>query len=199
MGERTAMKNESEKRLAVIFPGIGYHKDKPLLYYAAKLLQGMGYEVINIIFSDMPGKIKGDKVMIKKAAGIASLQAEEQLAEINFAKYDKVIFVGKSIGTVALAKYVYEHKINAKQVWYTPLEETFSYNQHEVIAFIGESDPWSDVDNVKKIALDQGIKLYSYEGCNHSLESENIDKNLTILHEVIKKTQEYSVKNHIGI
>ena len=26
-----------EKRIAVIFPGVGYHVDKPLLYYSRKL------------------------------------------------------------------------------------------------------------------------------------------------------------------
>lgn len=26
-----------EKKIAVLFPGIGYHTDKPLLYYSKKL------------------------------------------------------------------------------------------------------------------------------------------------------------------
>ena len=34
-----------EKRLAVIFPGVGYHVDKPLLYYSRKLAKEYGYEV----------------------------------------------------------------------------------------------------------------------------------------------------------
>ena len=28
-----------ENKLAVLVPGIGYHRDKPLLYYATKLLK----------------------------------------------------------------------------------------------------------------------------------------------------------------
>ena len=31
-------------KIAVFFPGIGYHCDKPLLYYARKLVQEYGYE-----------------------------------------------------------------------------------------------------------------------------------------------------------
>ena len=31
-------------KLAVFFPGIGYHCDKPLLYYAKKLTQQCRYE-----------------------------------------------------------------------------------------------------------------------------------------------------------
>ena len=35
---------EQMKKLAIFFPGIGYHCDKPLLYYARKLTQECGYE-----------------------------------------------------------------------------------------------------------------------------------------------------------
>ena len=31
-------------KLAVFFPGIGYHCDKPLLYYSQKLAKECGYE-----------------------------------------------------------------------------------------------------------------------------------------------------------
>ena len=30
------------RRLAVVFPGIGYHADKPLLYYSRKLAAQQG-------------------------------------------------------------------------------------------------------------------------------------------------------------
>ena len=31
-------------KLAIFFPGIGYHCDKPLLYYSRKLSQECGYK-----------------------------------------------------------------------------------------------------------------------------------------------------------
>ena len=88
----------SRKKLAVIFPGIGYHKDKPLLYYATKLVKGTGYDVINIEYHDMPEKIKGNETMMKKAVEIAYAQTEEQLKDVECSEYDDVIFIGKSIG-----------------------------------------------------------------------------------------------------
>ena len=36
------------KKLAVLFPGIGYHCDKPLLYYSKKYLKVYGYEIIEV-------------------------------------------------------------------------------------------------------------------------------------------------------
>ena len=43
------------KKLAVIFPGIGYHTDKPLLYYSKKLAKTKDYEVVEIKY-DLPGR-----------------------------------------------------------------------------------------------------------------------------------------------
>ena len=43
------MLNEVRRmKLAVLFPGIGYHCDKPILYFARELAKQVGYdEVIN--------------------------------------------------------------------------------------------------------------------------------------------------------
>ena len=39
------------KKKAVIFPGVGYTKDKPLLYYAGKIAKELGYELSLIDFT----------------------------------------------------------------------------------------------------------------------------------------------------
>ena len=36
--------DKKKDKLAIYFPGIGYHKDKPLLYYSSRLLQTYGYQ-----------------------------------------------------------------------------------------------------------------------------------------------------------
>ena len=36
------------KKIACLFPGIGYTCDKPLLYYSWKLLKGLGWEVVPV-------------------------------------------------------------------------------------------------------------------------------------------------------
>ncbi len=181
----------NEKRLAVIFPGIGYHKDKPLLYYAARLVKAKGYEVINVEFHDMPQKIIGNAEMMKKAAEIANKQAEEQLASVSFNEYGDVLFIGKSLGTVALARYAADHSIGARQIWYTPVEATFSFGAKDVVAFLGDADPWSDVSKVKQMAVDQQITLFSYPKCNHSLETDDVDTNLVNLRDIIQKTKQF--------
>ena len=179
------------KRLAVIFPGMGYHKDKPLLYYSSKLVQGKGYEILNIEYHDLPEKIRGDVGMMKKAVDIAYEQAEAQLKDVSFSGYEDVLFIGKSIGTVIAARYVYEHALPARQIWYTPVEGTFAFDSKGAIAFIGEADPWSDLNNIRKMAGELKIELLTYPDCNHSLESPDVIKNIEYMKNAMCISKEF--------
>ena len=52
-------------KLAVFFPGIGYHCDKPLLYYSRKLVQEYGYEKIVTLNYTYDGKnLRGNEEKI---------------------------------------------------------------------------------------------------------------------------------------
>ncbi|SKB85801.1 phosphoglycolate phosphatase [Lachnospiraceae bacterium] len=190
------MKNNeyNSSKLAVIFPGIGYHKDKPLLYYAAKLMQSKGYDILNISFSDMPSNVKGDASLMRKAADIASAQTSALLKDVNLSSYDDVVFIGKSLGTVALSKYASENAPNVTQIWYTPVEATFSFctpDSKNIIAFIGDNDPWSDLSVIKKSAEESDIKLHIYPECNHSLECGDPFRNIDVLKDVMEKTRDF--------
>ena len=48
------------KKLAVLFPGIGYTCDKPLLYYSWKVLKKLDYEVFPVPYTGFPDGVKGD-------------------------------------------------------------------------------------------------------------------------------------------
>ena len=183
--------NTGDRKIAVIFPGMGYNKDKPLLYYAGKLMRELGYDVKYVEYHDLPQKILGNRELMIEAAQKAYGQAEEQLAELKLTEQDNIIFVGKSIGTFIAAKYVSDHHLSAIQIWYTPVEQTFSFGSGKTAAFIGDADPWSDYDVVKKKADALGIPLYTYSGCNHSLESGDTLNDVETLVDVIRKTSAF--------
>ena len=187
----TDEKNGSTQKLAVVFPGIGYHKDKPLLYYAIRIAGAGGYEVITIDYHDLPQGIRGNAQMMKKAADLAYQQTEERLDGVDFRKYEDILFIGKSIGTVMAAKYAAEHTVTARQIWYTPVEATFIFESKETAAFIGDADNWSDVKKVKCLADGRHIPLYSYSGCDHSLEGNDVDENIGVLRDVMRITEEF--------
>ena len=51
------------KKLAVIFPGVGYHTDKPLLYYSKKLASRNGYEIVEVPYGKFPKGVRLSKCL----------------------------------------------------------------------------------------------------------------------------------------
>ena len=153
--------NKESHKLAVIFPGIGYTADKPLLYFSRRIAVDNGYETRIMDYKGFPPKVKGDRNRMEESFFIALRQAEEMLAGVDFAEYDDVVFIGKSIGTIVAAKIAAESpaKDRIRQVLYTPLEDTFTFPIGKAIAYTGDDDPWVGKENSRIPALceEQGI------------------------------------------
>ena len=179
-------------KLAIFFPGIGYTNSKPLLYYSRMLAKNKGYEEICVEYGELPTNVKGDVEKMREALRRAYDQCCEILKGIDFTKYEDVIIIGKSLGTVVASKYHEEYCKSARLILYTPVEATFRYVINEGIAFIGDNDTWSDLDKVKSLADKAGVPLHIYANCNHSLEVLNdYDLNTTNLKNIMKHTYDY--------
>lgn len=177
-------------KIAVYFPGIGYHCDKPLLYYSRSLANELGYEnSINIHYTYNAGSIRGNAEKMKEAYETLFSQAEEELAGIFWDIYDDVLFVSKSIGTIIAASYAETHGLKkARHIFYTPLAQTFLSAPANAIAFIGNADPWSSMDEIQQLASANHVPLIVYDNCNHSLECGDTLKNIEVLKDVMQKT-----------
>lgn len=44
----------NKTKLAIIFPGLGYGPDRPLLYYAGKLAREAGYNLVTVSYGELP-------------------------------------------------------------------------------------------------------------------------------------------------
>ena len=179
------------KRLAVIFPGIGYHTDKPLLYYSKKLAREREYEIIEVKYGEMPSGVKGNAKKMREAFARALEYATEQLAAVCFADYDEVLFVSKSVGTAVAAAYAKYNRIAARQVYYTPVAESFEAITRVGIVFHGTADPWADTQLIKAACAKRELPLYLTEHANHSMETGNVVRDLEILGEIMEKTAAY--------
>ena len=69
--------DKSAPKLAVIFPGIGYTADKPLLYYASRLARHYGYQILAVSYGTLPENVKGDHAKMKQAFELAYEQTEQ--------------------------------------------------------------------------------------------------------------------------
>lgn len=182
-------------KLAVFFPGIGYHCDKPLLYYARKLAAQAGYdETLQVGYTYEKAGLRGNREKMKEAFESLYAQTKEALADVDFGAYDEILFVSKSVGTIIASAYAAENGIDAGQILYTPLEDTFSFPHRDAVAFIGTADPWSDPEEVIKLAEAQNVPIHVYEGLNHSLECGDTKHNLEVLCSVMEITDEYMGK-----
>ena len=122
-------------QLAVLFPGIGYHIDKPLLYYSAKLARARGCDLLAVQYPALPTGLRGHAEKIEQAVQTALSAAEEQLTAIDWTAYDRVFFLSKSIGTAIAARYAVQHNIHPRQVYYTPIEQRCPISTRPALPF----------------------------------------------------------------
>ena len=183
-----------DKKLAVIFPGVGYHTDKPLLYYGKKLARAAGFQIIDVSYGGFQGNIKESRQKMEEAFLSACTQAEEILKGEDFDKYDQILFISKSIGTVVAAEYAKNHDIDAAQIYFTPLEDTFRFAERKKgVAFHGTKDPWADTCKIEMLCAGKEIPLFKTKGANHSLETGNVQEDIENLSRVMKRCKEYLI------
>ena len=186
-------KESDMKKIAVYFPGIGYHCDKPLLYYSRNAACELGYENYkNVAYTYKAGNIRGNEEKMKEAYETLFLQTEAELADFVWSDYDDVLFVSKSIGTIIAASYAEKYNLKCiKHILYTPLAQTYLFAPSHAIGFIGTADPWSDTAEIIRLSKANQIPLTVYKGCNHSLECKDTLKDLENLKDIIQKTIDF--------
>jgi len=77
-----------DKKIAVIFPGMGYHSDKPLLYFSKRLAREKDYEIAEVSY-EFPYKAKeimNDRGCMKEAGivfhGLADPWCKTEIADV---------------------------------------------------------------------------------------------------------------------
>lgn len=159
--------------LAILFPGIGYTCDRPLMYYSGRLSGQLGFQVRVVPYSGFPPKIRGDRAKMLASFDIARAQAEDMLRDIRWADWEDVVFIEKSIGTIVAVDYAAAHDLKARHVLLTPLRDTFDLmppGDMAAIAFHGTADPWADTDEITRLCDERHIPLTLTPGADHSLE-----------------------------
>ncbi len=185
-------------KLAVVFPGIGYTADRPLLHYSRRIAAAAGFEIRIMSYGGFPPKIKGDRKRMEKSFAIALDQSLEMLSDIDMTSCDDILFIGKSIGTIAAAKIASESPVKdrIRLILYTPLEDTFGFHFGEAVAFTGTDDPWvgREKSRIHALCTERGIPCFLIPHANHSLESEDVFADMEQLSRVMKETKKFILK-----
>lgn len=182
----------------MLFPGIGYSLDRPLLHFSRRLAAGHGYEILPLPYAGFPAQVRGDREKLLQCLRIARRQTDEMLSGVDLSAYDQLLFIGKSIGTAVAAELADRAPIRARvrQVIYTPLAETFAVPVREAVVFTGADDPWVGRGDspIPALCAERGLPCIVIPGANHSLETEDVQTDLETLRRVLEETERFIQK-----
>ena len=185
-------RKDTTEKLAVLFPGIGYTCEKPLLYYGGKLAAARGYQVITVPYGNFSAGIKGNPEKMKEAFFSALKRTEEILKDVPWEMYAEILFISKSVGTVVAASYRKVHQLQTRNISFTPLEETFQFAEGEGIMFHGTADPWAeDSGRIRELCRKAGQTIYLVERGNHSLETGDVLRDIENLKWIMEKVNTF--------
>ena len=181
------------KKIAVIFPGVGYTKDRPLLYYAGKLADKYGYELVHIAFTGLDWskeKLK-DLDFLRRTLEKCLHMAEEALGIYGDLAGCEVVFISKSIGTVVAAAYEQKTGLKVKQICFSPLAFIGDYiRENGGVLFYGDNDPFADCKDIERVAEEKKLATFRIEGGNHSLETGDVHRDIENLKGIMKRVEE---------
>lgn len=109
-------------------------------------------------------------------------------------KFDRVIFIGQSIGNVIANRLIKLNHMNIdKRVFISPVRKSFDDTiKHCDMVITGTKDKHLSDDDRQKLKKIVTGKLMIVEGADHSLEAEGIiDKSLEICMNVVKAIDDY--------
>jgi len=176
------------RKIAIVFPGVGYNKDRPLLYYSGKLAKQYGYELVHLDFSglDWSKEALKDAAFMRKVTAYCLEKTDKMLESYGDMKNDRVVFISKSIGTVVANAYASQKGLYATQICFSPLSNIEEYVKEEgAFLFCGVSDPYADFRMIEKIADEKRLTMVPIPGGNHSLETGDILTDIQKMQEII--------------
>lgn len=178
-------------KIAVIFPGIGYHTDKPLLYYSKKIALSHDYRIKDVPYGNFPSGVKGNKDKMAACFLDALRQCEDLLQDVDFSQYTEILFLSKSIGTAIASAYGQKHGLKTKNVYFTPVGESFRFMEQPGIVFHGTADGWVDTETVITECKVRNLPLHIIKSANHSLETGDWKQDITNLKSVLTSVDRY--------
>lgn len=177
------------KKAVVLFPGVRYSCDTPLLYFAGAVFGQRGYEKHEI---DYGGQMQSTHDLEQAVLNVRQ-DVLAQLMAMELETCDEVVFVSKSVGTVLAGWAASQLPFPVRQIYLTPLEQTLPFIDPAKDQVVGAGDdPYLASDRLSAYCAGQGISLTMYPGVGHRLEDKgNVHRTLQILTEIVELYEQY--------
>jgi len=164
--------------LGIIFPGMGYTAQMPLLYYARRILLAEGADVMVV------------EQVYAREQGFLECSREEQRAWVRAdavaawktvtcqQDYERVTLIGKSLGTWAMADLleIDPPAGRAEAIWLTPLlgenwvrQSIVQWGKRSLFV-IGTADPSYEPSVLEELRRSTGGEVLAVNDADHSME-----------------------------
>lgn len=176
------------KALVVIFPGKNYTAERPLLEYAAKVAGEWNCDILQLEYGYQSARAE------MKREDISTLVEECTTALTAVPKYEKLLFISKSLGTVIAGTVAANLKGKQKieHLYLTPVPESLPLiEQSRGSVIYGSADPLFSERHADELARMNRIKVYRIDDANHSLEVGNVKESLAVLMVIIGLYHEF--------
>ena len=189
--------DQNSNVLAVLLPGMGYTLDRSLMDYSKNLAVEKGYDVLPIEYGFQAVRKKIDKDNMEDVE-VAINESYELLKLSLEIRYEKVIFIGKSLGTVV--QRMLEEKIRKENydgeiinIYLTPIDKTCELGIKEnSLVVCGTKDPMITSENREKLSHMSNINYIEVDGAGHSLAIKNdVMRSIEALKTVIYAEKEF--------
>ncbi len=180
------MNQAAQRKLAVLFPGRNYSVDSPLFYYAIRVLEGKGYEILKVDYGETAGNPEEVMSLVRESA-LRAVKA------VPLPEYSEIVFVSKSIGTI-IAGWVEEQLgLSVRHIFLTPLPGTLRLMKPgRCLVIAGGRDYVLRKEQLKAYCDEHQIALWQAPEGGHSLNvKDNPEESIRILEEVVRLYREF--------
>lgn len=178
---------------AIIFPGLGYTAQMPLLYYSVELMLSLKSDVLTVDYAYNQREFMAldDKERTRRL--FADVQSAYQTL-LKQRTYERLIFIGKSLGTRAMGYLLTTESVpvSAHAIWLTPIlknkmlrEQIRQYGGRSLF-ISGTADPHYEWVFMKEVQESTDGQVMLIDEADHSLNiKDDIKRSIHELERVI--------------
>lgn len=190
------------KKLAILFPGVNYSVDCPLLYYAGDICENAGFAIYKVKYEGYGKAQTAAKASsLEECIKLEYEALKGKLPRDMLQEYEELVFVSKSMGTVLAAHLEEDYSLpKVTHVMLTPIDQTLPYlKAQKKIAYMvtGTADNKVNHEVLREMSREHNYPLTEIEGAGHRLEIKgDVQKSIKILAdimEVIEKDRRLAV------
>lgn len=187
-------------KLAVLFPGYAYSLSAPLFYYSAQVCLENGYDVLGIDYryneddrfrsSDERGR---EVWFSDDIHGVYDAVREHN-------DYEKVVFIGKSLGTTAMVEIAARELPwqRTQWIWLTPAnaypaiaERIRTLGLRSLIVY-GDADPEFQPEVIDTLKGVENVRIEAIAGGDHGLDiADNVVESVRALSTTVSTIAEF--------